>query len=586
MIKPLQMKRLLIALAGILVLWSCKPKQHDADMYPYDLMKTDQATLLLYEGDNTFQTDHFFDADTQIDSIGYSRPGCLQVSDDKRSFTLTCDFETLPWLSELTFYIQGHHYSVLCKKASLTRTAFEFEVPSGVSYNKVFLHGNFGRYSDSVEMNFEGKRWQKHLYLEPGDYTYYYRGDGKILLPSDTDTSNGLARLTISDSYEKTATIRLKKYDKNTITISASQEIDEYFIFWQGYRIPPDLSGLEAMDYSFIIPAAAAKLNTSSIRIIAFNQQGITNDLLIPLINGAVANNKSTGLESYNHLLLCFDKDSKGGIADSLTIDNLCNSTGFNTIFISDENLPANFDPLSACIDDNLNTIYSLCFASQKTSGYRRLLGNCNNNLIFDHQLFNYAYSCFDNDSLSFGILATAMRKTLRKHGYQHRLANLLPTPVQWINAVRNPDTKAYDKLCQLTVFSMCIPGIPALLIGNELIKDIDGKTMVFIPQRMAAELKTISAIRTENPALQVGDFNILESVNFGFAFQRSYFDNVVVVAFNKSDFQQIIGLNLVDVPAGLQFTDYFGSMIKQSDNYVRLDMPPHSFEIITTNQK
>lgn len=578
------MKKLLILMTVTMLLWGCKPKSDTEDMYFYDLMIPAHPTVLLYEGNNSFNISDFFSETTCVDSVTYSNPECIMVSGDKTSINLDCKFETMPYLSEMSFWVDGHHYSVLCKKAPVVRTAFTMDDDSNVNYNNVILNGNFGsRYSDSVMMSFEGNHWATNLYLESGNYRYRFSGSERT--SGDTKATGEYQTITVADSFKNAATIHLKKYSKNNITITASQEIDEYFIFWQGYRIPNKISNLEAMDYIFEIPAAAAKMPVSFISISAFNQQGITNDLLIPLINGNVANKETAISAGLNLSLLCLSEKDTSDVPILLVVQQLFDETGLNAVYFQNQDSPEFCNTKSSTNIYHQNHKIYVENADNSNNLYQQILGNYGNELVCDQQLNDISYLCFSDDSISFDVLASGLNKTFRSYGYQHRLVNMLPEPSAWPAASNSSDFNDYLKLMQIVVFRMTIPGIPALHFDVKQITDNNGNIPNNISKAVGIDLNLINEMRKQNPALQFGDFKIIEASASSFAFQRSYFDNIVVVAFNKSDSQKIVALNLMDVPAETQFVEYFGKIIKQSNDYVKLDIAPHSFSIIISNR-
>jgi glycosidase len=142
----------------------------------------------------------------------------------------------------------------------------------------------------------------------------------------------------------------------------------------------------------------------------------------------------------------------------------------------------------------------------------------------------------------------------------------------------------------------MTIPGIPVIYYGDEFGmpggNDPDCRRMM----RFGSELSTIEKenfdvtkkliqIRKSNMALLYGDlFEETETTENSMAFSRQYFDQFAWIGFNNSDsiitFKVFINPNVNEE----QLKTNFGNVLKPFDKGFTVEIPPYSFEIITTN--
>ena len=160
-----------------------------------------------------------------------------------------------------------------------------------------------------------------------------------------------------------------------------------------------------------------------------------------------------------------------------------------------------------------------------------------------------------------------------------------------WTRDIGVGDTIGYRKLSMLTAFNMTIPGLPVIYYGDEVGmpggNDPDSRRLMKFNGLTPLELRTkeivskLAELRKQNLALAYGNFVTLEVSDKTYAFARSYFDENVIVIFNKNDRPVKIELDLPEwiVTAGL--TARFGSRCTIDQHYISVDLPPWSFEIL-----
>jgi hypothetical protein len=128
------------------------------------------------------------------------------------------------------------------------------------------------------------------------------------------------------------------------------------------------------------------------------------------------------------------------------------------------------------------------------------------------------------------------------------------------------------DRMQEALAATLTLPGIPIIYYGTEqyLHNDTSGggdpynrPMMTSFDTTTAAysEIKTLSALRHNNPALAYGTYQQRWINNDVFIYERQFYNNVILVAVDKgSSSYAISGLN-TDLPNG-SYSDYLGSLL------------------------
>lgn len=563
--------------------------------YTYNAVDYVFTPLVLHPGENIIFTKTYFSDVTLVDSIRFSQAGFAEISSDLRKIVITPDFEQLRQLTEIVFYVDGHPYSLLCKKAAMVKTTFSVDVSRDLNYNKVYLAGDFNEWrSKNTPLTFEGHRWAAYLFLEPGEYAYRIVGDDKNIFLANVRDSvhsadggyNYIKK--VRDKFTKTPVISLKSVSNGKLQIVSNQEISEYFFYWENMRIPVKLSQLDEENYYLEIPESARAVKNSLIRVYAFNRNGISNDLIIPLIQGEIqpGSGKYSKFDQATMALLLPDNNYSEQ-AEQLISSGFFENTGITAVlhsnlnsftdaaFIGSGQLPQHPHARVLGFDrsENLSDAIKLFDAPQTTFA------------MFDSKLFADSYLTFNDDSVSFELLAESLRYSMRSYGYNHLLGNLLPDVLKSnAGSELNDLPEEQLKMLQLFALNISLPGVPCMMSSHSSLEALQtfDETAASNKSLVSVVMKLLE-LRRNNMSVVFGDFKILEATRYGFIYQRKFLDDVVIVAFNKSSFRQMMGVNLSDIPVHTQFKSHFGHLNKQSELYVRFDLPPHSFEVLTS---
>ena len=188
----------------------------------------------------------------------------------------------------------------------------------------------------------------------------------------------------------------------------------------------------------------------------------------------------------------------------------------------------------------------------------------------FDFNMYDAALPAFASDTSSFSSLVETIESSLSTYGYHHLMGNIAGNQDKprfisyadgtldlnsygndqkrfgWKNDIQVSDSMAYKKLAMFNALNMTLPGIPIIYYGDEIgmsgAGDPDNRRMMKFESlnkyesNLQKEISNQVQTRNANMALLYGDFNILEQTDTKLIISRKYFDNQVLVTFDKSN--------------------------------------------------
>jgi cyclomaltodextrinase len=225
-----------------------------------------------------------------LDSVGRVDGLVLKLSTDKERLSIKIDKKKPAPISELKLWVKGFSYSIVLKSSVKQEVKFVFD-PKGIDYKQVQLAGDINNWQPvKTPLSLINGKWSSTLVLNPGNYKYQLVVDGKWMLdPANFDsTSNGNGGfnsvLTVSSGTGKIPVLYTVSPGKNTVTIGAENGVKELIVLWDNYRLPASSVKTEGEKTIITLPEAASKRERSALRVWGYNEHGIGNDLLIPLI--------------------------------------------------------------------------------------------------------------------------------------------------------------------------------------------------------------------------------------------------------------------------------------------------------------
>jgi cyclomaltodextrinase / maltogenic alpha-amylase / neopullulanase len=289
---PLSMKNI-IFICLIIVVFGCSPQPKPL---PQSHFIPGIALPLRLDKDRSeiFLSDFVPDV-TIIDSVLIDGKK-VNMNEDKSKIEYQVPKDAAP-LMEMRIWSKGSYQSVLAMKSRKVNFLYQFN-PGEKVYQKVELAGEFNGWTASrTTLKLENGNWIGTLSMNPGRYQYQLVTDGKWQLdpanPDSVDNNvggfNSVMKIGQTDKYNMPL-LYCDEYDKSEreIDIKWTRLPLEFFVFWQNIRLDDSYLEKEDDELGITIPKEAAGLDRSYIRVYAFNYNGISNELLIPLQNGEV----------------------------------------------------------------------------------------------------------------------------------------------------------------------------------------------------------------------------------------------------------------------------------------------------------
>ncbi len=231
----------------------------------------------------------------------------------------------------------------------------------------------------------------------------------------------------------------------------------------------------------------------------------------------------------------------------------------------------------------------------------------------FDFNLYFDARMVFATETHSFDMLNNSIQESFSYFGNHSLMGNItgnhdMPRFISfasgalsfdedtkeagWARQIEVKDPVGYNRLIQLLTFTMTIPGIPVIYYGDEIgmpgANDPDSRRMMRFEnlgekeQWVKETTKILNGLRRSNMEFLYGDFRTLHVETDTYAFARSYFDKIALVAFNKSNEVKEIVLEIPERFAGTGFTANFQSDFTLTGTQLKLTLNPNSVEVLT----
>ena len=318
------MKNLLLLSIPALFLSACSSKQE------FVLPDTPQiiglaSPFVLPADTGTLQLQDYIVDLSQLDSVSSVEGLQLDLQANKDILKIKVIGKPQP-VSILHVWCKGTNYAIPLKRS--VKQVVEFNFPSnGVAYDSVQLAGDINNWRPSkTPLTLQGDKWTCSLTLNPGRYPYQVVLNGSWRVdPNNPDsTSNGMGGFNSILKVEAPASDKLpvlytESHNQEMINVSAENGVKNWVVIWENYELPQKFLSTEGQKLQIKLPAVAAKLDKSSLRIWAFNEFGAGNDILIPLINGKVADKTSDlGRSDFHTSVLYFMLVDRFANGDSL----------------------------------------------------------------------------------------------------------------------------------------------------------------------------------------------------------------------------------------------------------------------------
>lgn len=231
----------------------------------------------------------------------------------------------------------------------------------------------------------------------------------------------------------------------------------------------------------------------------------------------------------------------------------------------------------------------------------------------FDFNVYDASVAAFAQPNYSFKALSNKLIQSLSNYGYHNLMGYISGNQDRarfisyadgsldfkedtklagWTRSIEIRDTIGYKKLVMLQAFNMTIPGIPVIYYGDEFGSpggnDPDNRRMMIfkgLNKHQTWTKKQVTDLcktRSSNLALIYGDLSLIQADETLLIYARKYFDNEIIVVFNKSDKAQSITLSKPNYLTSKTFKNHnnTNSFTWNQD----LSIPPSSFFLFVNN--
>ncbi len=291
----MKIKQLPIIAAGLsLALWSCSSND-DLPLSKEPQMVKLTAPILINTDSTVIQLADYLLRPNQIDSMELDATLDAVISADSTQMTIKPKTRDFPKLSVLKIWSKGFSYSLLCEKSTKIRYRFTFD-PRNKKYKRVQIKGQMNEWNAASGYLFEKDgKWHIDFQLFPGKYQYKLILDGKEKTdPNSRDSvtnNNGgyNSLLTIGNlNPSGLPTLFTSAADGRKIVIGLKNKSDSIFVFWQNYLLDQKFWKNDSAGITIEIPRKAKEFDRSYIRVWAYNNVGLSNEILVPLRDGKV----------------------------------------------------------------------------------------------------------------------------------------------------------------------------------------------------------------------------------------------------------------------------------------------------------
>ncbi len=259
-------------------------------------------------------------------------------------------------------------------------------------------------------------------------------------------------------------------------------------------------------------------------------------------------------------------------------------------------------------------TIYQI----GETYGSRELIASYINSgemdAQFDFGVYDNALACFARDNVPFARLQTALNESFKYYGHHHLMGNITGNQDKprfmayaggdlrfdedskragWTRNITVTNPLGYEKLKSFMAFTLTIPGIPVIYYGDEIgmtgANDPDNRRQMRFKltnedeKEVKATVARLTKLRRNTIELSYGDFRWLHVDDDIMAFARTYFQDISVIAFNKSAEVQAVQLQLPATYKKVELFDLTNTRVDNNNGFISLSLQPHSFMIIQT---
>jgi len=253
---------------------------------PITVQKLEYSSNLLY-------MDAFVDDYNSIDSVFIDGRKMGFYQSKKMIAFQGSDFVNA--YSVMNIWQKGVSTDVVLKKSEKQKVMLNYSVDFSED-KEISMAGDFNGWTPSKTiLEWHDTAYQQVVFLAPGKYPYQIveNGEWKLDQFNENTAPNGQGGtnsvLIVGNSNNENIKIQTESYTENVISVSSNIADAEIIVLFNNEDISDKV--VIGNDFLITIPAIAVAYDFANIRVFAFKGNRVSNDLLIPLVNGKVAQN-------------------------------------------------------------------------------------------------------------------------------------------------------------------------------------------------------------------------------------------------------------------------------------------------------
>jgi cyclomaltodextrinase len=319
--------KLLPALTIILLILSCE--KEPIQVKPASMINGIASPVYLPKtGGKIVLADYFVD-DYVVDSVSHNTDYEARIAIDKKTLKLI-PAEKMGWVSNLQIWTRGIKNDIPVFKSDAETVTFGLKDPQQ-KYESVMVKGQFNGWTpERSVMNYKNGIWQYTTELNPGTHPYIFVVDGKEIKDPDNPDKldNG------SGSYNSVYYIgsnvsapRLTTYKNSgtSFTVKYDKPLEGLYVYLNNQLLENEKVIKSDSLITVTIPQNIKK-GRSHIKVYAYDANGKSNDLLIPLQDGKVISDPGLLNRSDFHTqimyFLMIDRFKDGDISNTRKVPN------------------------------------------------------------------------------------------------------------------------------------------------------------------------------------------------------------------------------------------------------------------------
>ncbi len=311
-------------LAGFLfvvLFWGCN--SHSDIKYGNQIIGLGSPISLGYDSTIVVMEDFFLDP-VSIDSISTPSGISYYLTNNNESLILKGSISGK--LDVISFHEKDISYDLLLKKTSKQKVTFSL---ADKGYKSVQVKGEMNSWNPTAsEFEKNDGAWTFTMLINEGLYQYLYVVDGKEMKDPDNQktVSNGMGGfnnlLTVGNVDAEKAKLATYDFSDERIYLQ-SDNAENVIVFWENYQLETEFKDdIIRVD----LPGNSVVKGRTHVRAWSFDENGVSNDVLIPLNNGKVLTDADDlnrkDIRSWNMYFVLIDRFKDGNPQNTRKIDD------------------------------------------------------------------------------------------------------------------------------------------------------------------------------------------------------------------------------------------------------------------------